>query len=123
MRKLLVVVVAAGLTAASAQGPAAAAPHGSGSIGRVEVSTIPFGKGVVLRSATYTPSGKVLVSYADSEAADPREVKLAVMDDDGRNMRPFFAQKLPARPKDNGLRYMVFADNRRIFTGDFIIEC
>lgn len=123
LRKRFVVIVAASLTAACAHGLAAAAPDAHGPLGRVDVSTIPLPKGLVLRSATYTPSGKVLVSYADSAAADPRDVKLAVMDDDGSNLRPFFAQRLPARPKDNGLRYMVFADNRRIFTGDFIIEC
>lgn len=120
IRTLLVSVLAAGLTAASAQSAAAEARV---AIGRAEVSTIPFDSGLILRTATYTPSGKVLVSYADDAAADPRYVKLAVMDDDGKNMRPFFAQKLPDRAKDNGLRYMVFADNRRIFTGDFIIEC
>lgn len=120
--KCLLVVVAAGLSCA--QPAAAALAAEDPSFGRVEISTIPFDHpGLTLRSATYTPSGKVLVSYASAADADSRAVKLATMDDDGKNLRPFFAQKLPARAKDNGLRYMVFADNRRIFTGDFIIEC
>ena len=120
IRTVLVAVAAAGLTGASAQ---AAVGAERSSFGRVEVSTIPFDARLTVRSATYTPSGKVLVSYAEDAAADPRDVKLAVMDDDGKNMRPFFAQRLPARPKDNGLRFMVFADNKRIFTGDYVIEC
>lgn len=91
-------------------------------IGRVEVSTVPFDADLVLRSATYTPSGKVLVSYGE-KGADPKIVKLAVMDDDGRNMRTFFSQAIPAREKDNGLRYMVFPDNKRVFLGDFVVEC
>jgi hypothetical protein len=30
---------------------------------------------------------------------------------------------IPEREKDNGIRLMVFADNRRMFLSDFIIEC
>src|SRR3546814_18129122 len=48
---------------------------------------------------------------------------LAVMNDDGTNLHTFFSQKVPAREKDNGIRFMVFPDNRRIFLGDFIVEC
>jgi hypothetical protein len=124
IRNLLVTLGAVALATACAQPAAAAPPQGGVSIGRVQVTTIPFDHpGLTLRSATYTPSGKVLVSYAAAGDADPRDVKLALIDDDGKNMRPFFAQRLPERPKDNGLRFMVFADNRRIFTGDYVIEC
>src|SRR3546814_11683341 len=45
------------------------------------------------------------------------------MNDDGTNLQTFFSQKVPAREKDNGIRFMVFPDNRRIFLGDFIVEC
>lgn len=92
-------------------------------MGRVEISTIPFNSDLTVKSATYTPSGKVLVSYTDRNTHNPRYVKLAVMDDDGKNLRPFFSQQLPVREKDNGVRFMVFSDNKRIFLGDFIIEC
>jgi hypothetical protein len=92
-------------------------------IGRVEIATIPFAPNLRISSATYTPSGKVLVSYSDGTAHDPRNVTLAIMNDDGTNMRPFFSQALPERPKANGIRYMVFADNKRVFLGDFIVEC
>jgi hypothetical protein len=92
-------------------------------IGRVEIDTIPFASDLRLRSATYTPSGKVLVSYFDKSAKDERDISLAVMDDDGANLRTFFSERIPDREKDNGIRFMVFPDNRRIFLGDFIIEC
>lgn len=95
----------------------------SSSIGRYEIYTVPFDPGLQVRSATYTPSGKVLVSYAKDASQPRRQIELATMDDDGRNLRPFFSQMLPERPKDNGIRFMVFADNKRIFLGDFIIEC
>src|SRR3546814_20442690 len=78
---------------------------------------------LVVRSATYTPSGKVLVSYAIDGNQDEPQLNLAVMNDDGTNLHTFFSQKVPARDKDNGIRFMVFPDNRRIFLGDFIVEC
>lgn len=123
---LVLAAVAAMTTGATAKISAEASgleAQGRDPIARVDISTVPFPADLVVRSATYTPSGKVLVSYAEKGVLDPRNVKLAVMDDDGTNMRPIFAQVLPAREKDNGIRFMVFADNKRIFLGDFIIEC
>ncbi|MFK4870471.1 hypothetical protein [Novosphingobium sp. ZW T3_23] len=92
-------------------------------VGRIDVATVPFDEGRAIRSGTFTPSGRILVSYADKQDADRRFITLATMDDDGKNLRTFFSQAIPARSKDNGLRFMVFPDNRRIFLGDFVIEC
>jgi hypothetical protein len=92
-------------------------------LGRVAISTIPLQPDVRLRSATYTPSGKVLLSYYNNQAQDERDISLAVMDDDGSNMHTFFSQTVPPREQDNGIRYMVFPDNQRIFMGDFVLEC
>ncbi|WP_313440887.1 hypothetical protein [Novosphingobium sp.] len=93
------------------------------SVGRVEVATLPFAKGEQLASATYTPSGRVLVAYQSSSDGDPRDLVLVTMKDDGSDLRPLFAGRIPDRPKDNGIRYMVFADDRRVFLGDFVLEC
>lgn len=108
---------------ASAIGGGAVVSGTSSEFGRYEIYTVPFDPNLVVRSATYTPSGKVLVSYAKDASQPRRQIDLATMDDDGRNMRPFFSQVLPERPKDNGIRFMVFADNKRIFLGDFVVEC
>ncbi len=93
------------------------------SIGSVEVATIPIPSGLVLRSGTYTPSGRVLVSYDDGTSLGPRDIRLATMAHDGSDFRPFFTGTIPVRPKDNALRFMIFHDNRRILLGDFVIEC
>ena len=119
----LLLLLAMGFATASAGETSRGNPAGDPSIGRIKISTVPFSPNLRLRSATYTPSGKVLVSYAKNGTEDPRHINLAVMDDDGSNMKPFFSQEIPRREKDNGIRYMVFPDNRRIFLGDFIIEC
>lgn len=121
-KHLVALLVFAGATAASCQAPATSSVPAL-SIGRHEVRTLPLSGDVTPRSATYTPSGHVLVSYERPDAKDPRQVNLAIMDDDGRNMRTIFSQLLPMHEKDNGIRYMVFSDNRRIFLGDFILEC
>lgn len=93
------------------------------SASRIEITTIPFDPALHVQTGTYTPSGSVLVSYADAPGSDRRDIKLATMNDDGTAMRTFFAGRVPDRPKDNGIRFMVFPDNKRIFMGDFVLEC
>lgn len=90
---------------------------------QVRVRTLPLDPDLALGSATYTPTGKVLVAYRTKGSADERDLTLVVMDDDGRGARTIFKQRLPDRPKDNGIRYMVFPDNKRVFLGDFVLEC
>ena len=85
--------------------------------------TLPLDPGLRPSSATYTPSGKVLVASEAQGENGERQLTLHVMEDDGKNARMIFSQVLPSRPKDNGLRYMVFADNKRVFLGDFVLEC
>lgn len=92
-------------------------------LGRVKVSTIPWNPELELRTGTYTASGKVLTVYDMKETEAGRELNLAVMNDDGSNMRTFFSGTIPYREKDNGIRFMMFPDNQRIFLGDFVIEC
>lgn len=87
------------------------------------VRTLPLPDGISVESATYTPSGSVLLAFRESGTKDPRDITLATVNDNGTGLRRFFSKKVPERAKDLGLRYMVFADNKRLFTGDFVIEC
>src|SRR3546814_911431 len=123
IKHLPLLILVAGSLTACAHRPSSEADAGKPLIGRYEISTIPVPGDLVVRSATYTPSGKVLVSYAIDGNQDEHQLNLAVMNDDGTNLHTFFSQKVPAREKDNGIRFMVFPDNRRIFLGDFIVEC
>lgn len=102
---------------------AAGAPAAAAAIGRHEIYTLPLPSGLTPSSATYTPSGRVLVASTKPGQHGDRDVTLVVMDDDGGAARTIFSQTAPARPKDNGLRYMIFPDNKRIFLGDFVLEC
>ena len=119
----LLLLVSIGMAAGCLAGAGSDVETSDVAIGRVEISTVPFPPHLRMRSATYTPSGKVLVTYYQGGSRDPREIHLAVMNDDGTDLRPFFSGRIPDREQDNGLRYMVFADGRRIFLGDFVLEC
>lgn len=123
VRNIALLIAAAGSVAASAHNASGKQRPSIPGIGRYDISTIPFDPKLDLRSATFAPSGKVLVAYTKDRSADRRQVNLAVMDVNGRNMRTFFSGAIPAREKDNGIRFMVFPDNKRIFLGDFVLEC
>ena len=116
------------LAACAGQTNAPSEAHGvaTGALDQVDIASMPLPSGARLLSATYTPSGKVLVtldSGGDEGGEQGRSINLATANDDGSEMRSFFSGNIPERPLDNGLRYMVFPDNRRIFLGDFVIEC
>jgi hypothetical protein len=93
-------------------------------LGRVEVTTLPLPEFIYDLSATYTYSGKVLVSY--QKAGDPQDKeyrRIAVVNDDGSQFRDIFTGPIPQHKKANGIRYMPFADNQRILLGDYVLEC
>lgn len=96
-------------------------PHG---LGRLEVSTIPMPSNVREISATYTFSGSVLASFKPGdEGAGKDDWTIAVVNDDGSAFRILYSGPIPQHPKANGIRFMVFADNRRVLLGDYVLEC
>lgn len=95
------------------------------SIGRVEVSTIPLPAYVRYPTATYTSTGSVFVSFRkDTDPKDARDYyHFAVMNDDGSDFREIFEGNIPQHPKANGIRYMPYADGKRLLLGDYVAEC
>jgi hypothetical protein len=93
-------------------------------LGRVEVRTLSLPDSVNVITATYTCSGTVLVVYRkDGDSADPDFQNIAVVNDDGTGFRDVFSGVIKQHPKANGIRYMVFADNKRVLLGDWVLEC
>ena len=123
LKHMGVVLLAATLGACAASGSGQQTFDASRDLGRYQIRSVPVPDALRVTSATYTPSGSVLVEYASGDGADSRQINLATVGDDGTGFRPFFSQRLPDRPQDNGIRNMIFPDNRRILTGDFVIEC
>ncbi len=93
-------------------------------LGRLEVRTLPLPDTFLRPWGTYTATGTVLVAY---ETADDPDVdgwlNLAVVDDDGQNLRQLFSGPAPLRPRNNGMRLLPFADGKRVLMSDYILEC
>ena len=94
------------------------------SFGRIEISTVPLPEGFSLAFGTYTASGRVLA--AGKFASDPEEAdwyRALVLNDDGTDVREIFSGLIPKKRTANGLRWMPYADNKRVLLGDYVLEC
>src|SRR5699024_6608263 len=90
--------------------------------GRIETRDVPLPGDVLDATATYTATGKVFILYrADAEAPDWYQA--AVVNDDGTNFRRIFSGVIAEHATANGIRHMMFQDNRRVLLGDYVIEC
>jgi hypothetical protein len=93
-------------------------------LGRIEVRTLTVPDFVIPKSATYTFSGTVLLDYRqDGDPDDPDNQNIAVLNDDGSGFRNIFSGVIPKHKKANGIRHMIFQDNRRVLLGDYVLEC
>ena len=91
--------------------------------GPVEVSSIPLpedlGSDV---TGTYTASGRVLVAVGLAEKGKDW-YRVFTMEDDGSGLCELFEGCIPKKPGANGIRWMCFADNRRVWLGDYVLVC
>ena len=91
--------------------------------GRVEVKTLPLpgglGSDVI---GTYTYSGRVLVAVRQPEKGRDW-YRVFTVNDDGSDICELFSGEIPQKPGANGIRWMCFADNRRVLLGDYVLEC
>jgi hypothetical protein len=93
-------------------------------LGKIEVKTLSLPEWAKPQSATYTYSGTVLLSYGKDVGSDDLDYQnIAVLNDDGTCFRNIFSGSIKKHPKANGIRYMVFEDNKRILLGDHVLEC
>src|SRR3546814_12000520 len=86
IKHLPLLILVAGSLTACAHRPSSEAAAGTPLIGRYEISTIPVPGDLVVRSATYTPSGKVLVSYAIDGTQDEHPLNLDLMSEHGTQL-------------------------------------
>lgn len=93
-----------------------------GKIGKPIIMTLPLDDDIFVVSGTYTASGRVLLTY--QRPGDGAEYyRLATLNDDGTGFHDIFAGEIPKKPGANGIRFMCFADNKRILLGDYVVEC
>jgi hypothetical protein len=93
-------------------------------LGRIELTTVPLPGFVEAEYATYTYSGKILLSYRKTGESVPEDYwHIAVLNDDGTEFKNIFSGLIPKHKKANGIRFMVFQDNKRLLLGDYVLEC
>lgn len=91
---------------------------------RIEIRDIPLPWEAEEVSGTYTCSGRVLASYSTAgEHGGKSWYHVVTQNDDGTDVREVFDGEIPQLPGANGIRWMCFADNRRILLGDYVLEC
>lgn len=92
--------------------------------GRIEVRDIPLPWESEDISGTYTYSGRVLVSCGTAKEHEGKDwYHVVTLNDDGTDVREVFDGEIPQLPGANGIRWMCFADNKRILLGDYVLEC
>jgi len=93
-------------------------------LGRIKVTDLPIPDNVKIVSATYTHSGKVLLTYKANDIQEKNDFyNLAVFNDDGTDFRNIFSDFIKPCGRANGVRFMCFQDNKRILLGDYVLEC
>lgn len=90
--------------------------------GRIVVRQIPFPKEVIPLLATYTYSGRVACQYRLAQD-EPGFLRIMTLNEDGSGICHVFSGKPALNKRANGFRYMPFTDNKRVYTGDYILEC
>lgn len=91
--------------------------------GRIEVTDIPLPEGIDSNiNGTYTFSGRVLVAVRKPEK-DEDWYRVFTMEDDGTAVCELFDGVIRKKKGANGIRWMCFADNKRILLGDYVLEC
>lgn len=93
-------------------------------LGNLELRTVPISEACYDFSGTYTASGNILLTYRTKEDPMPENwVNIAILNDDGTEFRRVFKGEIKPHSTANGIRWMPFADNKRILLGDYIFEC
>ena len=91
--------------------------------GRIEVTDIPLPEGIDSDvNGTYTFSGRVLAAVRHPEK-DRDWYRVFTMEDDGTAVCELFDGIIRQKKGANGIRWMCFADNKRILLGDYVLEC
>ena len=91
--------------------------------GRIGVTDIPLPEGIDSNvNGTYTFSGRVLAAVRKPEK-DEDWYRVFTMEDDGTAVCELFEGVIRKKKGANGIRWMCFADNKRILLGDYVLEC
>ena len=90
--------------------------------GRIEVFSVPLPESLGSDvTGTYTCSGRVLVAVHEPDKGKDW-YRVFTIEDDGTGICELFSGEIPQKPGANGIRWMCYADNRRVLLGDYVLE-
>ena len=85
------------------------------------INTVPIPEGIIHDShAIYSKSGNILLIY---KKENDNNLYIGVMEEDGSNLKQLWGGEWKAYYQSNGVRLMPFDDNKKILTGDYVLEC
>ena len=85
-----------------------------------KISAIDLQKNIInIKQCIYTPNNKIVFSYTNS---DTNQSYLGIMDENSTNLHNIYEGEIPSVKGANGARIMPYSDNKRLVTGDFVIE-
>jgi hypothetical protein len=85
------------------------------------ITTVNIPEGITYDShAIYSKKGRILFTYKKD---DDNKTYIGVMDEDGSNLNTLWSGEWKPYYQSNGLRLMPFDDNKKILTGDYVLEC
>ena len=85
------------------------------------INTVKLPDGITYEGhAIYSKTGKIIFAYKKENDGN---TYIGVMDDDGTNLKQLWGGEWKAYYQSNGIRLMPFDDNKKILTGDYVLEC
>ena len=86
------------------------------------ITTVKIPDGIIYdKHAIYSKTGKILFTYKKEN--DEKNTYIGVIEEDGSNLKQLWGGEWVKYYNSNGIRLMPFDDNKRILTGDYILEC
>ena len=86
------------------------------------ITTVKIPDGIIYdKHAIYSKTGRILFTYKKEN--DEKNTYIGVMDENGSNLKQLWGGEWVQYYKSNGVRLMPFDDNKKILTGDYILEC
>ena len=88
---------------------------------KFSINTVNLPEGIIYGShAIYSKKGRILLLY---NKENDNNTYIGVMNEDGTNLNEIWSGEWNTYYQSNGIRLMPFVDNKKILTGDYILEC
>ena len=95
--------------------------HSSSSYKPTSINSVQIPEGIIYAShAIYSKNGKIILNY---KKENDKNEYIGVMEEDGSNLKQLWGGEWKEYYQSNGIRLMPFDDNKKILTGDYVLEC